>query len=283
MSSWTEQEVEAAVRDYFDMLNAELKGEAYNKSNHNRILRESLDSRTKGSVERKHQNISAILLEMELPYIDGYKPLGNYQAMLKDTVRKYIQRHDAVLAGMRTMASQQAYQEQKMRSVWDVLVDPPERESETEEEADEETLRIARKYNFPEQERRNSILGRLGEMFVLDFEKSRLVDRGMGELANHVKWISEEEGDGAGYDIQSFDDHGNAKLIEVKTTNYGRSFPFMVTQNEVRVSEDCADQYSLYRVFTFSRQPKLFMLPGAISGNCKLEAKTYKASFGKVA
>ena len=283
MSSWSDQEVEVAVRDYFDMLEAELRGEDYNKAEHNRILRESLEGRTKGSVERKHQNISAILLELELPYIDGYKPLGNYQGVLRDAVRVHLQKHGSVLDRMHAMAERQEYHEQPVPSLWDVLVDPPKQEREAETGPDTESRRIARKYDFPQQDARNRRLGKLGEMFVLNFEKAMLTDKGMGKLADRVRWVSEDEGDGLGYDILSYSDVGEPKFIEVKTTNYGRSFPFIVSRNELKVSEEFSNQYSLYRVFAYSRQPRLFMLPGAISGHCKLDAQSYRASFGRVA
>lgn len=83
---WSRVEVEAAVIDYFAMLAMELRGEAFNKAEHNRALGQMLDNRTRGSIERKHQNISAVLIEAGYPYIDGYKPLGNYQDLLRAVV-----------------------------------------------------------------------------------------------------------------------------------------------------------------------------------------------------
>jgi hypothetical protein len=44
------------------MLQAELAGTPYSKSDHNRELRTLLDRRTKSSVEFKHQNLSAVLV-----------------------------------------------------------------------------------------------------------------------------------------------------------------------------------------------------------------------------
>ena len=71
---WSDSEVEAAVADYFRMLQLELTGRKYNKTEHRRALMEQLNDRSDGSVELKHQNISAVLIEMGIPYIDGYKP-----------------------------------------------------------------------------------------------------------------------------------------------------------------------------------------------------------------
>src|SRR5438874_1086977 len=72
------------------MLSKELRREPFNKAEHNRALRRMLDNRSRGSVERKHQNISAILIEAGFPYIDGYKPLGNYQDLLQSVVHERL-------------------------------------------------------------------------------------------------------------------------------------------------------------------------------------------------
>src|SRR6478609_11823429 len=79
---WSREEVEATVADYLQMLSFELAGQAYNKAAHNRALLRQLNQRTRGAIELKHQNISAILLEQGFAYIPGYKPMGNYQLLL---------------------------------------------------------------------------------------------------------------------------------------------------------------------------------------------------------
>src|SRR5437868_10598947 len=96
MADWSRLEVEAAVADYLDMLALELRGEPFNKAEHNRNLARVLNGRTRGSIERKHQNISAVLIELGYPYIDGYKPLSNYQELLKDVVDERLLRATAL-------------------------------------------------------------------------------------------------------------------------------------------------------------------------------------------
>jgi hypothetical protein len=85
------------VADYFEMLQAELLGLAYNKTEHRQRLGQKLNERSNGSVEFKHQNISAVLVNMGLPYIDGYKPRGNFQALLGTAVEQYISDHPKFL------------------------------------------------------------------------------------------------------------------------------------------------------------------------------------------
>jgi hypothetical protein len=75
---WSREEVEATVADYFAMLVAELAGVPYNKAAHRRSLLKVLMHRTEQSVEFKHANISAVLIELGFPYISGYKPRSNY-------------------------------------------------------------------------------------------------------------------------------------------------------------------------------------------------------------
>ena len=77
--AWSEAEVSAIVEDYFSMLALELKGIPYNKAQHNRELSQRLNNRSKGSIEMKHMNISALMNELGMPAISGYKPFSNYQ------------------------------------------------------------------------------------------------------------------------------------------------------------------------------------------------------------
>src|SRR5687767_1465654 len=83
---WSPAEVAATVADYLAMLQHELRDEPYNKRQHNRDLQCVLRGRSAGAIEFKHQNISAVLSELGLRYIGGYKPRGNYQALLRAEV-----------------------------------------------------------------------------------------------------------------------------------------------------------------------------------------------------
>ncbi len=59
--AWTDQENDLIVADYFAMLADDVSGRAYNKAEHRRGLLPLLNDRSEGSVEFKHQNISAVL------------------------------------------------------------------------------------------------------------------------------------------------------------------------------------------------------------------------------
>jgi len=65
---------------------------------------------------------------------------------------------------------------------------------------------------------------------------------------------------------------------EIKTTGLGKFFPFYVTGNEVRCSEDMANQFHLFRVFDFGRTPRVYILTGSLKANCQLEPTQYRAT-----
>jgi hypothetical protein len=117
-----------------------------------------------------------------------------------------------------------------------------------------------------------------GEQFVLNFERARLLKLRKDGLAGRIEHTSRVRGDGEGYDILSFEDCGRERLIEVKTTKYGRETPFFVSINEVAVSESHADQYHLYRLFAFRLAPRLFTVSGMLQTTCWLSASSYLAT-----
>ena len=86
MMDWSPEEVEAIVADYLHMLMLELSGQTYSKTDHRRQLQTKLNSRSDGSIEFKHGNISAAMIDLGFPYIRGYKPRSNYQHQLTAVV-----------------------------------------------------------------------------------------------------------------------------------------------------------------------------------------------------
>ena len=89
-SDWTDDENDLIVADYFSMLSDELAGHSYNKAEHNRQLQSLLPARSHKSREFKHQTISAVLLGLGQPWIDGYKPARRFQLSLVDAVLRWL-------------------------------------------------------------------------------------------------------------------------------------------------------------------------------------------------
>jgi hypothetical protein len=275
---WSRQEVEATVADYFAMWAKELRREQFNKAQHNRALRALLQDRTKQAVDFKQRNISAILIELGYQYIDGYKPAGNYQQLLRDVVVAMIQARPELGALAQASAESPAVA-QSVDSRWeDLIVAPPERSAVVEpylavRQAPVRPLKM----DYLELESRNRSLGLAGEQFVLSIEEQRLRSAGKTHLANRIEHVSRTN-DGAGYDILSFETDERERLIEVKTTRGGDMTPFYASRNEVAVSEERAEQFRLFRVFAFETRPRAFVLPGSLRNSVALEPVTFKAS-----
>jgi hypothetical protein len=91
--------------------------------------------------------------------------------------------------------------------------------------------------------------------------------------------VSHLDGDGAGYDILSFDTAGRDRLIEVKTTNGWERTPFHITRNELAVAEERRGDWHLVRLWNFARPPKAFELRPPLEAHVSLMATGFQASF----
>jgi hypothetical protein len=258
------------------MLDSELRGIPANKTQHRHRLSVLLDSRSHSAIERKHQNVSAILLELGLPYISGYKPLGNYQRLLHEVVAERAANASDLTSLVATQVGNPAVLP-TLTDVLRVLVDPPKRTRQGHERARSQVVRPPIRVNYLELEARNRSLGSAGEELVVQYEMARLQQVGRDELAARVERVSETRGDGAGFDVLSFEQTGADRLIEVKTTAYGRETPFFVTRNELTVSQHQDQRYFLYRVFEFRRDPRLFTVRGRLDRSFSLDPSQFVA------
>ena len=260
------------------MLACELRGETFNKRARNRVLRRHLDDRSRGAVERKHQNVSAVLIALGLPYIDGYKPLGNLQRLLREVVCEHASDLTALVA--RDVEEQQ--QPVAPDDLLGILVNPPESTVSEVRQPRTEYAVSGRKtvtVDYLRREASNRSLGDAGEALVMDYERLRLETAGKDHLAKNVEQVSKTIGDHAGYDIRSYHTDGRDRFIEVKTTRYGQYTPFYISDGEVRFSKAHTNCYHLYRVFGFRKSPQLFTLHGEVGQHVQLEAATYRAQF----
>ena len=94
-------ENELIVADYIAMLADDLAGLRYNKAAHNRVLQDRI-GRGRGSIEYKHQNISAVMRWLGQPWIPGYKPALNFQASLVEAVVRCLDRRPGLPVPYRT-------------------------------------------------------------------------------------------------------------------------------------------------------------------------------------
>jgi len=269
-TNWQDDELDAIVADYFAMLAADLTGRAYVKSRHSAALMAKI-GRTHRSVEFKHQNISAVLDELGMPWIPGYKPKLNYQNAIFDAIDRYLTRHPGVLepAPKRGPAAP---------SPGEIFVPPPVPRP-TSGEIPERLRRLVAKFDPVDRDHRNRSLGRAGESFVVEFEKHRLTKENRADLARKVRWTAAEDGDGAGYDVTSFNLEGGPRLIEVKTTNGSARTPFFLTRNEFEIARQLPTQWQIYRVHLFATGPRIFAVSPPLEKSLNLSTETWRASF----
>ena len=260
------------------MLRLELTGNKYNKTEHRRALIEQLNNRSDGSVELKHQNISAVLIEMGIPYIDGYKPRFNYQrSLLPAAVFDFLKNNPQFqqLFAADSEATPEVPAVEDFLSAWEAPPAPEDRKAPAV--AEPRAIYNPGGVNYLEREARNQSLGEAGEQFVLNFERARLIRAGKDSLADRIEQISVTVGPSAGFDIKSFEESGTDRYIEAKTTKYGKNTPFFITRNELRFSRDHASRYYLYRLFKFRDSPRLFALNGHVEDRCILEPSEFMA------
>ena len=280
---WSQQEVEIIVEDYLGMLALELRGQDYNKAKRNRDLQKLLPTRTRGSIEFKHANISAVMIEMGYPYVDGYKPRINFQkSVLPGVVERRVYAMPELSGMVSKIVDQPAEPPVKVDDLLSILVEPPPRPKKKGalyESASAPRVRTRR--NYLEQEARNQSLGRAGEELVIEFEQQRLWRAGQKRLAERIEHVA-AKADGHGFDILSFETDGRERLVEVKTTRFGQMTPFFASNNEVEVSEKRSVEYHVYRLFDFSKKPRLFLLNGSMRSTCTLEAVQFGAIRGAI-
>jgi hypothetical protein len=272
--NWTDEENDTIIADYFAMLADDLAGKPYNKAQHNRDLQAAI-GRSGGSIEWKHQNISAILIGLGETWITGYKPAFNFQTPLVDAVARWLANNTPWVS--RAPRSAETGHLREAAALW---IDPPPtmRNAPPPEEL-EQMLGIAQKFDVAERDERNRILGRAGEERVLAHERSNLITSGRPDLAQRIRWVSEEDGDGAGYDIASFSPEGQNRLIEVKTTNGWERTPFHISRNELAVAEAERADWCLLRVWNFAREPRAFEIRPPLDAHVTLTPTSFQASF----
>ena len=269
-TDWSGEELDLIVADYFAMLCQEQADLPYGKTAHRRALMQNID-RSDASIEFKHQNISAVLTELGLPRISGYMPREHYQNALLEAIGGYLATNPEPIPFLLRPAAGFA-------DMQDTFEEAPSAPRDRDSDTVVGLERLIRKFDPALRDQLNRLLGQAGEQHILELEQRRLIQFERPDLARKVRWVSKEDGDGAGYDIRSWDRTGSERLIEVKTTRGANTTPFYLTRNENDVAQERPDAFRLYRLYDFSRLPRLFTLTPPLESVLKLEPMTFRAS-----
>src|SRR6185295_5245073 len=136
---------------------------SYDKTQHRKALMAQID-RSNSSIEFKHHNISAVLQQLDLPWINGYKPRVHFQKSIVNAIERYILKnptaqHPEALAGAFT-------------ELPPLFIEPPPL-LEQKKERPEIVQRLVRKFNPAERDFINRRLGNDGEEMIFNFEQQR--------------------------------------------------------------------------------------------------------------
>jgi len=214
-------------------------------------------------VKAGFEAISGVLAEQGLNWLDGYPPAAKgWSDRLASLVLTELALDPALAASLDAVPELQPSDLPPGDRIFAAAPPRVERPSATKA-----AKKVSRSWDRSAADAANKALGTAGEAFVVAAERRRLAEEGRADLAANVVWTARDEGDGAGYDVASFNADGSPRLIEVKTTNGNHMTPFYLTANEVRVSAARPGDYWLYRVFDFSRKTRgIYRLPGALNG-----------------
>lgn len=271
-SNWSDLAVEIAVAGYFDLWQRSLQGQSPVKMHKYREIAGQI-GRSEKSIERKFQNISAVLERIGLPWLPGLAPLRNYQHALIAEVEKMID----------SFWNFEFPEATPKKGLSDAIVLFPEQTPMVEQPIVSKNAameRLARKFDPALRDLRNRRTGMIGEELVYHSEIARLNQAGRSDLAKKVKWVSKEDGDGAGFDILSFENDGTERFYEVKTTIGHRRTPFYLSRNERDFAEETPENFRIFRLYEVGRSPRSFLISPPFDNALILEPSVYRASFG---
>lgn len=122
--------------------------------------------------------------------------------------------------------------------------------------------------------------GKDGEEWICNILRDELKAWGRPDLADRVEHVSRTRGDGLGYDILSFDEAGEKRFIEVKTTkSSNKNCSFCVSRNELRASKAHAASFWLYRVFGWNgSNGRFWKINGSFQEEFGLEPVVFSTS-----
>jgi hypothetical protein len=213
---------------------------------------------------------------MGLPYIRGYKPRFNYQQLLEQKVGRYLNlNRNSLMVYFENFAESTALPSKPIINFESILGEEPKPTVVSEHEPSYRPIKI----NYLKKEQDNRKLGEQGEELVMEYERHRLISKGKPGLAERIEWVSREKGDGLGFDILSRNENGTDRYIEVKTTKLSNETPIFLTRTEISFAAFKQQDFFLYRLYNFDREPKLFIRNGEYKAFCKLLPESYKGYF----
>ncbi|UYO56248.1 DUF3883 domain-containing protein [Rhodopseudomonas palustris] len=246
-------------------------GRPINQEQHHREI-QAVTGRTNGAVQYKLCNVSAVLDDLGVPWMKGYTPYNNYQ----DALAKAVEQHLIQTAPEKLLGPSIA--PVLAPDGLPIVVAPPSAAGDGRSKTSETVRRrLIAKFDPAARDFRNRLLGKAGEELVVYTERRRLQAFGRHDLAKDVRWVSDLDGDGAGYDIRSFEPDGQLRLLEVKTTCGNERTPFWITRRECEVAAEQPEAYRIRRLFHFRNQVSTFDIAPPLDNALRMTPTTFLA------
>lgn len=124
-----------------------------------------------------------------------------------------------------------------------------------EQKKNKAAIFYARKMDYERINKERKLIGNAGEELVYK-DQIEFVKTHAPEYLKSVRHVSKLDGDGAGYDICSFNADKKLVYIEVKSTTGKKETPFYMTASEYAFFELHKDNYIISRVYEFDMNTK---------------------------
>jgi hypothetical protein len=265
-SGWPDAEIQPTLTAYFAMFRAELAGQSYVKAAFNREV-QAATGRSRGAVEFKFANVSAVLRDIGLPYVLGYRPRPNIQGALRPAVEQFLASDPEIARLLEEIPAPDMPPTVELVEVDPPVMAPPSTAGHR---------RTTVGADYLERQARNRDVGLKGELLVVEHERAWLSAHGRSDLAELVVHVPGTLGDGAGYDVSSFLLDGSAHHIEVKATRGSITAPFFLSANELRFALEHPGAYSIYRIFDLGPNPGFYKLTGNMEEILDLTPVSYQ-------
>ncbi len=171
-SGWPDAEIQPTLTAYFAMLSAELAGQSYVKAAFNREV-QAATGRSRGAVEFKFANISAVLSDIGLPYVLGYRPRPNIQGALRPAVEQFLASDPEIARLLEEMPAPELPPTAEL-----VEADPPVMAPASTTGSGRTTIGV----DYLERQARNRDVGLQGELLVVKHERAWLSAHGRSDL-----------------------------------------------------------------------------------------------------
>ncbi|MCG8436311.1 MAG: DUF3883 domain-containing protein [Gammaproteobacteria bacterium] len=256
----------ALVTSYFEILQKDITDQVSKKMQIAKENEEKLQSITDEERKQYYQQISALLMEIGMPFLDEYRPINGSSSALELALKHFLEKNLKAISAMRKVsmhndkAVPDELEDSKMH--W---VAPPKPLDYRINGMPKALAALHADFDFRAHEYQDTSLYKDAVKFAFAYEKRRLQEVGMKNAASEIERVDDALRELTGYDIASYNDDGSERHILVKPTYYGLYFPFYLTTAELEFAKQSKGDLFIYRIVNFATTRKLFVMREGLS------------------